>query len=71
MKNPMKMNLTTTQEVINLGWMAEARDSDGHLITMLAPSADDEMVALFVRECFEDGLKTTFFSKKQMQGKAA
>lgn len=34
MKNPNPINLLTTSEVRTQGWIAEARDSDGHLVSM-------------------------------------
>lgn len=36
MKNPYPINLTTTEEIRKLGWIAEARDKDGHLISTRA-----------------------------------
>lgn len=36
MKNPFPVNLTTTAEVREQGWVAEARDKDGHLISTRA-----------------------------------
>lgn len=37
MKNPSPIHLMTTQEVRSLGWAAEGRDDDGHLVTQHAP----------------------------------
>lgn len=34
MKNPRPVNFTTTEEVRSKGWIAEARDADGHLISI-------------------------------------
>lgn len=34
MKDPKPVHLTTTKEVRQLGWIAEARDADGHLASM-------------------------------------
>lgn len=36
MKNPSPVHLTTTAEVRSRGWIAEARDMDGHLVSMQA-----------------------------------
>ncbi|WP_147127830.1 hypothetical protein [Shimia ponticola] len=36
MQNPSAIHLTTTAEVKEQGWIAEARDSDGHLVSTLA-----------------------------------
>lgn len=36
MKNPSPINLTTTSEVRLQGWVAEARDADGHLVSTQA-----------------------------------
>lgn len=36
MKKPNPVNLTASAEVEALGWAAEARDSDGHLISTQA-----------------------------------
>ena len=36
MKNPSPVHLTSTEEVRSRGWIAEARDADGHLISMQA-----------------------------------
>ena len=36
MKSPAPIHLTTTAEVAAGGWVAEARDNDGHLISTLA-----------------------------------
>jgi len=40
MKHPMPINLMTTHEVEEQGWVAEARDMDGHLISTLAFRGD-------------------------------
>ncbi|GAA6196655.1 hypothetical protein NBRC116598_20990 [Pseudophaeobacter arcticus] len=36
MQNPNPVNLTTTAEIRRLGWIAEARDEDGHLASTQA-----------------------------------
>lgn len=36
MKDPMPINLTTTAEVRAQGWVVEARDADGHLVSTQA-----------------------------------
>lgn len=35
MQDPNPINIITTEEVRARGWIAEARDSDGHLTSML------------------------------------
>ena len=41
MNDPMPVNLTPTSEIEARGWAAEARDSDGHLISTVAWLDDD------------------------------
>ena len=36
MQNPMPINLMMTHEVQEQGWVAEARDRDGHLVSTVA-----------------------------------
>ena len=36
MQNPNPVNLTTSAEIEAAGWVAEARDADGHLASTLA-----------------------------------
>ncbi|WP_323775988.1 hypothetical protein [Leisingera sp.] len=36
MKDPKPINLTTTDQVRAQGWVAEARDADGHLVSTQA-----------------------------------
>lgn len=36
MKDPFPVNLTPTSEIEARGWVAEARDSDGHLVSTVA-----------------------------------
>lgn len=36
MKDPWPIHLTTTEEVRAQGWVAEARDEDGHLVSTQA-----------------------------------
>lgn len=35
MQDPNPINIITTEEVRARGWIAEARDSDGHFVSML------------------------------------
>lgn len=62
MKNPRPVNLTTDDELRNLGWWAVARDRDGHLISMICDGAGDKSVADFFREAAEDGLSAYILS---------
>lgn len=63
MRNPMPINLMTSDEVRASGWQAEARDSDGHLISMHAPfgNEDDEGIVWFVREATSRGETVTIW----------
>lgn len=63
MKHPMPINLQTPEQSRSLGWQAEARDKDGHLISLHAPFDGDEDVALYVRECMEQGATVTIWPK--------
>jgi len=40
LQNPYPINLMTPAESRALGWIAESRDADGHLITQHAPFDD-------------------------------
>ena len=57
MKNPYPINLTTPEEVRAQGWFAEARDSDGHLISCIAGPGlcSDEVLGEFLREYAGEG----------------
>ena len=67
MQNPMKINLTTSDEVRAQGWVAEARDADGHLVSTQAWSdicttnENIKMLGKFVTE-YETDRNVTVFS---------
>ncbi|GEM_PF-2291895 len=66
MQNPNPVNLTTPQEVRSLGWAAEARDKDGHLLSMqewndqTTPHQNAVSLADFVTEYATDCTITIF-----------
>jgi molybdopterin synthase sulfur carrier subunit len=61
MINPKPVHLQTPDEVRAQGWLAEARDGDGHLMTVISPEADDASLGQFMRECTADGMTVTAF----------
>ena len=63
MKDPMPVNLMTSEEVRASGWQAESRDADGHLLAMHAPFGpdDDEGIVWFVRETTSRGETVTIW----------
>jgi hypothetical protein len=61
MRDPKPIHLSTPDEVRAGGWLAEARDSDGHLITTISPEASDESLGEWLRECTRDGLTVANF----------
>lgn len=66
MKNPNPVNLTTTAEVRKLGWIAEARDKDGHLASTqawldVAPTNENlKMLGEFIADYETDRTVTVF-----------
>lgn len=63
MRDPMPINLMTSEEVRANGWQAESRDADGHLIGLHAPFDSDEDVTWFVNECTSRGETVTIWPK--------
>jgi sulfur-carrier protein len=61
MKNPMPINLMTSEEVRAAGWQAEARDADGHLISMHAPFSETSEIDDYIREAIEHGETVTIW----------
>ena len=63
MKHPRPVNLMTQDEVRAQGWGAEARDAEGHVVSVHVPfdADDDEEAAAWVRECQRDGYTVTVF----------
>ena len=65
MKDPMPINLTTSEEIRALGWQAESRDADGHLLATHVPFGDDdEGIVWFVRETTSRGETVTIWPPK-------
>ena len=60
MKDPWAINLITPEECRKNGWLAEARDADGHLISMISPRVDDASLGEFCREYMPDHTITFF-----------
>lgn len=67
MKDPKPIHLTTTEEVRAQGWIAEARDDDGHLVSTLAwldiPQAANEnlqAIGEFITDYQTDRTVTVF-----------
>ena len=61
MQNPMKINLSTPEEVRAAGWGAEERDKDGHLFSTHVPFEDDESIIWYVREAMKRGGTVTIW----------
>lgn len=61
MRDPMPINLTSSDDVRAGGWQAEARDSDGHLISTHAPFDSDESIVWYVREALKHGETITIW----------
>ena len=61
MKDPKKINLMTQDEVRALGWAAESRDADGHLVSTCAPFDTNSLLIEYVRECAEHGDTVTIW----------
>lgn len=61
MKNPMPINLMTHEESRALGWQAESRDADGHLMSQHAPFEADSEIAEYVRVEIERGMTVTIW----------
>lgn len=70
MQDPKPVNLMTTAEVRALGWRAEARDEDGHLISMHAAFGSTETLVNYLRESAEHGEHVTIFAPAPDQRKA-
>lgn len=62
MQDPKPINLMTTSEVRALGWRAEARDEDGHLISMHAAFGSNESLGDYLRESAKHGEHVTIFA---------
>ena len=66
MKNPNPVNMSTQDEIRKLGWAAEARDSDGHLLSTRAwlkqsePNENALGLAEFITDYSSDSVITIF-----------
>ena len=66
MKDPRPVHLTTTEEVRAQGWIAEARDDDGHLMScrswasQLSANQNLQGLGEFISEYEEDATVTVF-----------
>jgi hypothetical protein len=66
MENPKPVHLTNTAEIQALGWAAESRDSDGHLMTTHAPfSTNKERDKYCAEEKARGHIVTVFAPKKR------
>lgn len=61
MRNPNPINFMSSEEVRSAGWQAEARDDDGHLVSMIAPFDTDDDIVSFVREATTRGETVTIW----------
>lgn len=61
MKDPMPINETSQEDVRKQGWMAEARDADGHVISVHAPFDSEADIGSCVREWLDDGNTVTIW----------
>ena len=61
MRDPRPVNLMTPAESRALGWQAESRDPDGHLVSQHAPFSSDALLAEYVREQTMDGNTVTIW----------
>lgn len=70
MKDPKPVNLWTTEYSRSLGWQAESRDDDGHLISLHAPIDKNDDIAEWIVECLKAGETVTFYpsSKANLKG---
>lgn len=61
MRNPRPVNLMTPDESRSLGWAAESRDSDGHLMTQHAPFESRAERLAYIAEEAKRGHDVTIF----------
>lgn len=61
MKNPMPVNLLTSEEVRAEGWNAESRDADGHLRSTHCRFETNEDLAWYVNEETKRGCTVTIW----------
>ena len=59
MENPNPVNLMTPEESRSLGWAAEARDDDGHLMNQHGQFENDAFMAHYIREAIQEGWTVT------------
>ncbi len=55
MNKPFPINLMTPAEVRALGWAAESRDADGHLVSTISHLVSDAELGKWVKERRDEG----------------
>lgn len=68
MKDPMPINLASTETIRSNGWAAESRDADGHLTSCHAPFDGDDSIVEWIIECTARGETVTFFPRQTSGG---
>ena len=61
MQDPSPIHLMTPEKSRSLGWAAEERDADGHIVSQHAPFDTDEGLARYVREAMDRGGTVTIW----------
>lgn len=61
MKDPAPIHLSTPAEMREAGWQAEARDSDGHVMSAHAPFKTISDLEWYYNESMEQGLTITIW----------
>lgn len=61
MKDPRPINMQSQADVRASGWCAEARDSDGHVLSVRSEFSGDKSIVDFVREAMGDGCTVTIW----------
>jgi hypothetical protein len=61
MKSPNVVNLWTSEKVRSLGWGAEARDADGHLMNTHIPFSSDDERNRYIGESLAEGWTVTLW----------
>ncbi|NRB19945.1 MAG: hypothetical protein HRU33_20960 [Rhodobacteraceae bacterium] len=64
MQNPFPVNLMTPAESRSLGWAAESRDADHHLVTQHASFENDAELTSYIREETQRGMTVTVWPPK-------
>lgn len=61
MQNPKPANLYTSSQIRKGGWIAEARDEDGHLMAPHSDFSDSASLWLYFSECQREGWTITIW----------